>query len=82
MNFLFILQVIPQSKHFQILHDFIKLKLPTGFPVKLDIPVLPTLSAQVAFHDFEWKQNANNQLSDELFTVPARYKEDRDFRKN
>ena len=31
------------------------MKLPPGFPVKVDIPVLPTVSARVTFHDFAWK---------------------------
>ena len=51
-----VLEVIaPQFKHFQKLRDFIELKLPPGFPVKVDIPVLPTVSARVTFHDFAWK---------------------------
>jgi hypothetical protein len=55
INF-FLSQVIaPQFKHFQKLRDFIEMKLPPGFPVKVDIPVLPTVSARVTFHDFAWK---------------------------
>ena len=35
-----VLEVIaPQFKHFQKLRDFIEMKLPPGFPVKVDIPV-------------------------------------------
>lgn len=52
------------------------MKLPPGFPVKVDIPVLPTVSARVTFHDFEWKNDADNQLSDDLFRVPTGYTED------
>ena len=47
--------IAPQFKHFQKLRDFIEMKLPPGFPVKVDIPVLPTVSARVTFHDFSWK---------------------------
>ena len=36
------------------------MKLPPGFPVKVDIPVLPTVSARVTFHDFAWK-NTNQE---------------------
>ena len=36
------------------------MKLPPGFPVKVDIPVLPTVSARVTFHDFAWK-NTNSK---------------------
>jgi len=72
-----VLEVIaPQFKHFQKLRDFIEMKLPPGFPVKVDIPVLPTVSARVTFHDFEWKENADNRLSDDLFSVPTGYTED------
>jgi type IV secretory pathway VirB10-like protein len=56
-----VLEVIaPQFKHFQKLRDFIEMKLPPGFPVKVDIPVLPTVSARVTFHDFAWK-NVNRE---------------------
>lgn len=68
--------IAPQFKHFQKLRDFIEMKLPPGFPVKVDIPVLPTVSARVTFHDFEWKENADNRLSDDLFNVPTGYTED------
>ena len=71
-----ILQVIaPQFKHFQKLRDFIEMKLPPGFPVKVDIPVLPTVSARVTFHDFEWR-NEGNVLPDSSFNIPEGYVED------
>ena len=61
-----VLEVIaPQFKHFQKLRDFIEMKLPPGFPVKVDIPVLPTVSARVTFHDFHWK-NQEEKLSDDF----------------
>ena len=48
--FLISFQIIaPQFKHFQKLRDFVEMKLPPGFPVKVDIPVLPTVSARVTF---------------------------------
>ncbi|CAB4062188.1 ANKRD13 [Lepeophtheirus salmonis] len=31
--------VAPQFKHFQKLRDFVEMKLPPGFPVKVDVPV-------------------------------------------
>ena len=41
------------------------MKLPPGFPVKVDIPVLPTVSARVTFHDFRWKnlEDGGNEYS-------------------
>jgi len=59
-----VLEIIaPQFKHFQKLRDFVEIKLPPGFPVKVDIPVLPTVSARVTFHDFAWKNTKTNPLS-------------------
>ena len=51
------------------------MKLPPGFPVKVDIPVLPTVSARVTFHDFEWR-NEGNVLPDSSFNIPEGYVED------
>ena len=54
-----VLEVIaPQFKHLNKLRDFVKLKLPpgkkrklfkfcSGFPIQVNIPVLPTVSAKV-----------------------------------
>ena len=39
------------------------MKLPPGFPVKVDIPVLPTVSARVTFHDFAWKNTNSSKRS-------------------
>lgn len=59
-----VLEIIaPQFKHFQKLRDFVEIKLPPGFPVKVDIPVLPTVSARVTFHDFAWKNTKTNPRS-------------------
>jgi len=74
-----VLEIIaPQFKHFQKLRDFVEMKLPPGFPVKLDIPVLPTVSARVTFQDFGWRNGADagGTLEDSLFTVPPDFKED------
>ena len=88
---MFFFQIIaPQFKHFQKLRDFVEMKLPPGFPVKVDIPVLPTVSARVTFHDFAWKNVQNDKKDDEddqedqeddilpaeLFDIPKDYVED------
>jgi hypothetical protein len=71
-----VLEVIaPQFKHFQKLRDFVEMKLPPGFPVKVDIPVLPTVSARVTFHDFAWK-NEDSPIDESLFAIPEGYEED------
>ncbi len=48
------------------------MKLPPGFPVKLDIPVLPTVSARITFQDFAWRDD----LEDKIFNIPKDYEED------
>ena len=79
--------IAPQFKHFQKLRDFVEMKLPPGFPVKLDIPVLPTVSARVTFQDFAWKngpagagsevkEGGDSELDDSLFSIPRDYAED------
>lgn len=43
----------PTSPHLAKLRDFISLQLPSGFPVKVEIPVYHVLSAKVTFSAFE-----------------------------
>ncbi|XP_052778178.1 ankyrin repeat domain-containing protein 13C-like [Mya arenaria] len=67
-----VLEVIAPFKQFQKLRDFMENKLPPGFPVKLELPVFPTVTAKVTFCFFEWRDD----LSDELFSIPSTYLED------
>lgn len=67
-----VLEVIAPFKHFSKLRDFITFKLPNGFPVKVEIPILPTVTAKITFQQFEFKDN----LPNELFTTPKDYIED------
>ncbi|XP_050420947.1 ankyrin repeat domain-containing protein 13C [Adelges cooleyi] len=67
-----VLEVIAPFKHFAKLRDFVNLRLPPGFPVKLDIPILPTVSAKITFQAFEFR----NDIDPELFEVPSNYVED------
>jgi len=65
-----VLEVIaPQFKHFNKLREFVALKLPPGFPVQIDIPVLPTVSAKVTFTNFQVKDDLDNSL----FTIPKHF---------
>ena len=41
--------IAPQFKHFQKLRDFIEMKLPPGFPVKVDIPVSKHITFKLNF---------------------------------
>ncbi|KAF5284253.1 hypothetical protein FQR65_LT00253 [Abscondita terminalis] len=67
-----VLEVIAPFKHFSKLRDFITFKLPNGFPVKVEIPILPTITAKVTFQHFEFR----NGMKNDLFTTPKGYVED------
>uniref|UniRef100_A0A8C1LT69 Ankyrin repeat domain 13C n=1 Tax=Cyprinus carpio TaxID=7962 RepID=A0A8C1LT69_CYPCA len=66
-----VLEVIAPFKHFNKLREFVQMKLPPGFPVKLDIPVFPTITATVTFQEFRYDMFDNS-----IFTIPSDYKED------
>ena len=73
-----VLEVIaPQFKHFNKLRDFVNLKLPPGFPIQVNIPVLPTVSAKVTFTDFTWSQpGTESEIDNKRFEIPQSYKHD------
>uniref|UniRef100_A0A3Q2DUF5 Ankyrin repeat domain-containing protein 13C-like n=1 Tax=Cyprinodon variegatus TaxID=28743 RepID=A0A3Q2DUF5_CYPVA len=66
-----VLEVIAPFKHFNKLREFVQMKLPPGFPVKLDIPVFPTITATVTFQEFRY-----DDFDESIFFIPAEYKED------
>ncbi|XP_029551749.1 ankyrin repeat domain-containing protein 13C-A isoform X2 [Salmo trutta] len=66
-----VLEVIAPFKHFNKLREFVQMKLPPGFPVKLDIPVFPTITATVTFQEFRY-----DEFEQSTFTIPNEYKED------
>uniref|UniRef100_A0A8C6Q494 Ankyrin repeat domain 13C n=1 Tax=Nothobranchius furzeri TaxID=105023 RepID=A0A8C6Q494_NOTFU len=66
-----VLEVIAPFKHFNKLREFVQMKLPPGFPVKLDIPVFPTITATVTFQEFH-----HDEFEESIFTIPNDYKED------
>ncbi|MED6270596.1 Ankyrin repeat domain-containing protein 13C, partial [Characodon lateralis] len=66
-----VLEVIAPFKHFNKLREFVQMKLPPGFPVKLDIPVFPTITATVTFQEFRY-----DEFDEFIFTIPTDYKED------
>lgn len=67
-----VLEVVAPLKHINKLREFVTLKLPTGFPVKIEIPVLHTVTAKVTFQKFEFRDN----IAAKLFEVPSHYWED------
>ncbi|CAH1132684.1 unnamed protein product [Ceutorhynchus assimilis] len=67
-----VLEVIAPFKHFSKLRDFINFKLPSGFPVKIELPILPTVTAKITFQEFEFRDS----ISPDMFSVPETYVED------
>ncbi|XP_064605134.1 ankyrin repeat domain-containing protein 13C-A-like [Liolophura sinensis] len=67
-----VLEVISPFKQFQKLREFMTSKLPPGFPVKIEIPVFPTVTAKVTFNEFEWKDD----LPAAMFLIPRSFRED------
>lgn len=67
-----VLEVIAPFKHFTKLRKFVQMKLPPGFPVKLDIPILPTVSAKITFQQFRFL----DEIPEYLFDIPSDFRED------
>ncbi|KJE92733.1 ankyrin repeat containing protein, variant 2 [Capsaspora owczarzaki ATCC 30864] len=60
----------PAHKHLTKLKQFVATKLPTGFPIKLEMPVFPTVTAQVTFLEY-----SGQTQPEELFKVPEGFTE-------
>jgi len=71
-EFLDLLSVVP-IKMFKRLKEFVEMKLPEGFPVRLDIPVFPALTARITFEDFAF---LGEVVDESLFKVPQDYERD------
>jgi hypothetical protein len=67
-----ILEILAPVKHLSKLRQLCESRLPPGFPVKLEVPLLPTISAHVTFQNFEWRDD----LREYSFNVPTNYVED------
>lgn len=77
-EFLDLISIIP-LKHFKKMKEFIELRLPNGFPVRLDVPVFPFLSARITFEDFTFLEGS---IDESLFDIPQDYVEDPNLMKN
>lgn len=67
-----VLEIIAPFKHFAKLRQFVAMKLPKGFPVKVDIPILPTVTAKITFQKFDFRDD----IEHELFVIPEDFVED------
>ncbi|KAF9160977.1 hypothetical protein DFQ26_005013 [Actinomortierella ambigua] len=48
------------------LREFLEYKLPPGFPIRANIPLYPSLSAEVTFVNFD----SNREIGEDLFEIP------------
>ena len=64
-----LLDALAPLAKFRKLKEFIGLKLPPGFPVRIEIPIVPTVSAKVNFLNFRREV----QFGAELFSLPSHY---------
>lgn len=74
-DFLDLLSIVP-LKLFKKLKEFIELRLPEGFPVRIDIPVFPFLTARITFEDFMF---IDGPVDESLFIIPDDYEEDQNL---
>lgn len=77
-EFLDLISIIP-LKHFKKMKEFIELRLPSGFPVRLDVPVIPLLSARITFEEFNF---LDGPIDESLFNIPQDYVEDPNLMKS
>eukprot|EP00049_Salpingoeca_infusionum_P014997 m.287397 g.287397 ORF g.287397 m.287397 type:complete len:170 (+) comp15790_c2_seq5:1305-1814(+) len=61
--------------HIKSLKHFIAHKMPHGFPVKLSVPLVPTVSAHITFNSYT---KVTSKLAPALFQVPKHYQEQTD----
>lgn len=66
-----LLEALAPLGKFRRLKEFVDLKLPPGFPVKIEIPIIATISAKVCFQNFK----RDFQFDESLFKIPHTYEE-------
>lgn len=72
-EFLDLLSIVPM-KMFKKLKEIIEMRLPEGFPIRLDVPIfLPFLTSRITIEDFKFIER---QIDESLFTIPNDYQED------
>ena len=67
-----ILEIAAPFKHLNKLRRFCQVRLPPGFPVRIEIPLLPTIVAKITFQKLQFKDD----LDPKLFLAPKAYRED------
>ncbi|VDN51188.1 unnamed protein product [Dracunculus medinensis] len=67
-----ILEIVAPFKHLEKLRRFCEVRLPPGFPVRVEIPILPAISANITFQKLVFR----NDISLKMFKIPRSYRED------
>uniref|UniRef100_A0A0K0E5E9 ANK_REP_REGION domain-containing protein n=1 Tax=Strongyloides stercoralis TaxID=6248 RepID=A0A0K0E5E9_STRER len=67
-----ILEQVSSVRHFNKLKRFCEVKLPPGFPIFIEMPLLPTISANISFKNFQYRDDLPNNI----FCIPKSYRED------
>lgn len=58
------------------LKDFLRFSLPPGFPIQLQIPIVPMVSVKVGFTGYKkWTDEFDRELGDKWFEIPKGYDE-------
>jgi len=64
----------PKFRHFERLKEFMEMKMPEGFPVHLDCPIMATVSGQLSLLDLKiFKDPGSSEIGSKLFVVPRSY---------
>uniref|UniRef100_A0A914XRY3 Ankyrin repeat domain-containing protein 13C n=1 Tax=Plectus sambesii TaxID=2011161 RepID=A0A914XRY3_9BILA len=57
-----ILEIVAPFKHLDKLRRFCQVRLPPGFPVRVEIPLLPTISAKVTFQKLVFRKDLTAKM--------------------
>ena len=63
--------VAPHQRHVEKVRNFIESRLPPGFPVRIKMPIFPTITAEIQFVEY-----SDRPIDDAEMTVPPTYRED------
>ena len=63
--------VAPHQRHVEKVRNFLEQRLPPGFPMKVKVPIVPTVTAEVQFVEY-----SDAPIDDAMMDVPSDYTED------
>ena len=65
--------VAPHQRHVEKVRNFLEQRLPPGFPMRVKVPIVPTVTADLQFVEF-----SDAPIEDAVMEVPPDYREDAD----